>query len=156
MDSTKEQHQIFANLGKSATDSLAMIRQAFGEECMSRTRMFEWHVQVHQERKARQVKSKVKSMLIVLFDIKGIIHLAGQIVNSVYYCDLLKRLRENEGRLHTELWRQKNRMLQHDNTPSRASYSPRIFFYQKYDCRPPPTLIFSVSPIKDKSERAPF
>jgi hypothetical protein len=39
---------------------------------------------------ARQVKSKVKSMLIIFFDIKGIVHkeflLAGQTVNSAYYC----------------------------------------------------------------------
>jgi histone-lysine N-methyltransferase SETMAR len=37
-------------------------------------------------KKARQVKSKVKSRLIIFFDIKGIVHkefiLAGQIVNS--------------------------------------------------------------------------
>jgi hypothetical protein len=43
-------------------------------------------------KKARQVKSKVKSMLITFFDIKGIVHkefvLAGQTVNSAYYCDL--------------------------------------------------------------------
>jgi hypothetical protein len=41
-----------------------------------------------QTEKARQVKSKVKSMLIIFFDIKGILHkeffLAGQTVNSAY------------------------------------------------------------------------
>jgi histone-lysine N-methyltransferase SETMAR len=40
-------------------------------------------------KKAQQVKSKVKSMLIIFFDIKGIVHkefiLAGQTVNSAYY-----------------------------------------------------------------------
>jgi hypothetical protein len=35
MDSTKEEHQI---LRKRAMETLAMIRQAFGEERMSRTR----------------------------------------------------------------------------------------------------------------------
>jgi hypothetical protein len=41
----------------------------------------------------RQVKSKVKSMLITFFDIKGIVRtefvLAGQTVNSAYYCNIL-------------------------------------------------------------------
>jgi hypothetical protein len=50
-------------------------------------------------KKARQVKSKVKSMLIIFFDIKGIVHkeffLASQAVNSAYYCDVLQRLHEN-------------------------------------------------------------
>jgi hypothetical protein len=40
---------------------------------------------------ARQVKSKVKNMLIIFFAIKRIVHkefiLAGQTVNSTYYCD---------------------------------------------------------------------
>jgi hypothetical protein len=48
-----------------------MIRQAFEEESMSRTWAFEWHVQTRWEQeKARQVKSKVKSMLLVFCDNK--------------------------------------------------------------------------------------
>jgi hypothetical protein len=59
-----------------------------------------------------QVKSKVKSLLIIFFDIKGIVHkefiLAGQTVSSAYYCDVLWRLHENVRRLRPKLWRQKN------------------------------------------------
>jgi hypothetical protein len=51
-------------------------------------------------KKARHVKSKVKSMLIIFFDIKGIVHKdlvkAGQVVNTAYYCDVLRRMLENE------------------------------------------------------------
>jgi hypothetical protein len=70
MDPTKEQSvgiQFCANLGKSATKTLAMIRQMFGEESISPT----WEI---------------------FFDIKGILHndfvLAGQTVSSAYYCDI--------------------------------------------------------------------
>jgi hypothetical protein len=63
-------------------------------------------------KKARQLKSKVNSVLITFFDIKGSVHkefvLAGQTVNSEYYCDVLRRLRENVRRLRPELWQQKN------------------------------------------------
>jgi hypothetical protein len=31
-----------ANLGKNVTETLAMIRQAFREKCMSCTQVFEW------------------------------------------------------------------------------------------------------------------
>jgi hypothetical protein len=56
---------------------------------------------------ATKVKSNVKNMLVIFFDIKGVIHkefvLAGQTVNSEYYCDVLRRLRENVRRLRPKL-----------------------------------------------------
>jgi hypothetical protein len=42
MDLTKEQNQILCNFGKSGTETLAMIRQAFWKKSMKRRRMFEW------------------------------------------------------------------------------------------------------------------
>jgi hypothetical protein len=60
---------------------------------------------------ARQVKSKLKSMLIIFFDIRGIVHkefiVEGQTFSSACQCDILWRLRENVQRLRPELWRQK-------------------------------------------------
>jgi hypothetical protein len=41
-----------ANLGKSAMETLAMIRKVFGEESMSRTWAFEWHAQFRADRKS--------------------------------------------------------------------------------------------------------
>jgi len=49
-------------------------------------------------KKARQVKSNLKSMIITFFDIKGILHKesvpTGRTVNSGFYCEVLRRLRE--------------------------------------------------------------
>jgi hypothetical protein len=85
-----------------------MIRCAFREEIPNRTRK----VQTHRERKkTKQVKSKVKSMFIIFLDNKGIVHkdlvLAGQIVNSAYYCDVLRRVREYVQRLSPKHWQQR-------------------------------------------------
>jgi hypothetical protein len=43
--------KICADLGKSATEIVAMIRQMLGEENMSRTGVFEWHAQFRADRK---------------------------------------------------------------------------------------------------------
>jgi hypothetical protein len=71
-----------------------MVRQAFGEETRAVHGCLNGMLGSGRLNKVRHVKSKVKSMLIILFDIKGVAHkeftLAGQTVNSVYYCDCIK------------------------------------------------------------------
>jgi hypothetical protein len=68
-----------------------MIRQAFEEESMNRTWVFEWHVQTPKNEKGETVKRK--SVMIIFFDIKGSVHkefvLVGQTINSAYYCHVL-------------------------------------------------------------------
>jgi len=50
-------------------------------------------------KKARQSRSATNSMLIVFFDIRGIVHHEfvpkGQTVNAEFYCNVLRRLRED-------------------------------------------------------------
>jgi hypothetical protein len=94
------------------------------------------------------------SMLIVVFDIKGIVYkefvLAGQTVCSAYYCDVLRQLRENVRRLPSELWqRQKNWLLHHDNAPSQTSFFARKFFTKNNMTVVPHPPYFSVSPFED-------
>jgi len=61
-------------------------------------------------------------MLIVFFDIRGIVHLEfaseGQTVNAEFYFSVLHRLRENIRRKRPELWRVGNWLLHDDNAPS--------------------------------------
>jgi hypothetical protein len=63
---------------------------------------------VMAETKQQFSQWKVKSMIIIFFDIKGIVHkefvLAGQTVNSACYCDVLWQLYENVQKLRSKLW----------------------------------------------------
>jgi len=64
------------------------------------------------EKKARQVRSNVTSMLIVFLDIQGIVHKElvppGQTVNGKFYCEVLKRLREGIRRKRPDKWKKNN------------------------------------------------
>jgi hypothetical protein len=82
--------------------------------------------------KRQEVKSKVKRMLIILFDIRRIVHkefiIAGQTANFAYCYDALRRQRENVWTLSPKLWRQKNWLLHHDNAPFHTPFFTREFF----------------------------
>nr|XP_012136794.1 PREDICTED: uncharacterized protein LOC105662008 [Megachile rotundata] len=78
--------------------------------------------QFPRPKKARQVKSSTKSMIIVFFDIHRIVHRefvpTGQTVTGAFYCDVLRRLREDIRRKRPQLWTKKNWVLQDDNAPA--------------------------------------
>jgi hypothetical protein len=83
-------------------------------------------------KKARQSKSKFKAMLIVFFDIKGVIfeHCVpeGATVNQHYYKNVLQTLRERIRKKRTELW--KNSFILHqDNAPAHTALSVKQFFF---------------------------
>jgi hypothetical protein len=69
--------------------------------------------------------------LFFFFDVKGIVHREfvppSTIVNSDFYCDILRRLRENVGRKRPELWCNDNWLLHHYNAPAHTSLKTTEF-----------------------------
>ena len=82
-------------------------------------------------KKARQVRSNVKVMLTVFFDVHGVVHHEflpqGGTVNRHYYLEVLRRLRENIRRKRPELWSRKSWFLHHDNAPAHSSFLIRDY-----------------------------
>ncbi|GFV53550.1 putative DD34D transposase [Trichonephila clavipes] len=81
----------------------------------------EWHTpQSPRQKKARMSKSRMKAMLIVFFDKKGVVHSEfvpeRQTVNGAFYVEVLKRLKRRVNRVRPEV--SANCKLHHDNTPS--------------------------------------
>jgi len=91
--------------------------------------------QVPQDQRRRGRASATKSMLIMFFDIRGIVHHEfapeGQTVNAEFYCNVLPRLREDMQRKRPELWRAGNCLLHDDNAPSHRALVTREFLAYK-------------------------
>ena len=82
-------------------------------------------------KKARQVKSNVKTMLIVFFDIDGLVHHQyvprGKTVNKEFYTTVLQRLRDAVWRHRPEKWCSGNWILHHDNAPAPRAVTTNEF-----------------------------
>lgn len=76
-------------------------------------------------KKARMSRSNVKTLLIVFFDYKGIVHHeyapSGQTVNKEYYIEVLRRLRDAIRRRRPDLHASGQWQLHHDNAPAHSA-----------------------------------
>jgi hypothetical protein len=86
-------------------------------------------------KKACQVRSNVKSMLIIFSDTQGIVHKEfvspGQNVNGKFYCEVLKQLRDGIQHKCPDKWKNNNWFLHHDNVPAHTSLVVRHFLTSK-------------------------
>lgn len=85
----------------------------------------EWHTASSpRPKKARMSKSRVKAMLIVFFDVKGVVHQEflppGKTVNGAFYVEVLKRLKKRVNRVRPAI--AANWKLHHDNAPSHSCF----------------------------------
>jgi len=82
-------------------------------------------------KKARQVRSNIKSMLICFFDQKENVLKEfvppGQTVNAAFYTKVLRRLRENVRRERPDQWQNNTWLLHHDIAPAHAALLTRRF-----------------------------
>jgi len=82
-------------------------------------------------KKARLVRSKVKVMLIVFFDMEGIVHYEyapqGQTVNQQFYLQVLKRLRLPVSRKRPQKRAVVAWAPHHDSAPAHTAHSIQVF-----------------------------
>ncbi len=102
-----------------------------------------------RSKKVKMSKSKVKTMIIVFFDSKGIVHKEfvppGQTVNQQFYLKVLDWLRKQVVRVHPGI--AKTWVLHHDNAPCHLAFSATQFLSsKKIPVLPQPPYSADISP----------
>ena len=86
-------------------------------------------------KKASVSKLKIKVMLIVFFNQKGMVHHdfvpEGETVNHHFYQQVLIHLHNQVRHSRQELWSDKSWLLHHDNTPAHKAISVRQLLVKK-------------------------
>ncbi|UYV63523.1 hypothetical protein LAZ67_2004493 [Cordylochernes scorpioides] len=98
----------------------------YGFDSETTQQALEWRFKNEpRPKKARKAPSKVKVMLTVFFDYKGIVHhefqQQGSTITADSYIGVLRRLREAIRQKRPELWRSKSCILHHDNAPAHTA-----------------------------------
>jgi len=100
-------------IGKTATKTYQLLQQAYGEDGMGRTQVFDWFRRFKERRTSvendprsgRPSTSRTEEMI----DSEGIVHHEyapdGQTINKEFYLEVLRRLRESFRRKRPEKWR---------------------------------------------------
>ena len=81
-------------IGKNTTETYQLLQQAYGEDALGRTQVFDWFRPTSpRPKKGRQVRSKTKVMLLAFFDSEGIVHHEyapdRQTINKEFYLEVL-------------------------------------------------------------------
>ncbi|UYV78442.1 hypothetical protein LAZ67_16001387 [Cordylochernes scorpioides] len=104
----------------------------YGYDVETKAQSSQWKLP-HEPRpkKARQVRLNVKVLLTVFFDCRGVVHHEflpqSRTVNKEYYLQVMRNLREAIRQKRPDLWKNKNWLLHHDNTPAHTSLLVRDF-----------------------------
>jgi len=97
-------------------------------------------------------KSKFKAMMIVFFDIRGVIYIdwvpEGQTVYQVYYKNVLTTLRERVRRRRPDMWKNASWILHHDNAPAHNALSVEVFGEKQHSSDRTSTVLSGPSTVR--------
>ena len=116
-----------------ATETVRLLTEAYGEDCMSHACVFEWHERFSEGRESMKDDDHPgQQRTAVFFNIQGTVMAewvpSGQTVDQQYYTEILTRVSERVRRKQPELWRN-GWILHQDNAPAHNALSVKQIFY---------------------------
>jgi len=126
MCESTEQHiciKFCFKIGKTTTEMYQLLQQAYCEDVMGRTQMFDWFRRFKEGRTSVERDTRSgrlsKVMLLAFFDSECIVHHEyapdGQTINKEFYLEVLRHLHESVRRKRPEKWRDGDWILHRDN-----------------------------------------
>jgi hypothetical protein len=100
--------------------------RVYGYDLETKVQSSQWkHSSLPRPKNAQWVQSKVKMLLTVFSDYRGIVHHSyapeGQTINKEYYLEVISH-HDAVRRKRPDLWASRNWQLHHDNAPAHSSH----------------------------------
>ena len=113
-------------LGKNATETFQMMQQTYGENCLSRGRVFEWFKRFKDGRELVEDDTRSGRPVSASNDDQGgLVHKQwipqGQTVTKDVYLDVLRALRRSIMVKCPERWRKQDFILHHHDAPAHTA-----------------------------------
>jgi hypothetical protein len=104
----------------------------YGYDPETKVQSSQWkHSLSPRPKKAQWLRSKVKVLLTVLFDYRGIVHYIyapeGQTINKELYLEVIRHLHDAVRCKRPDLWASRNWRLHHDNAPAHSPHLSQSF-----------------------------
>jgi hypothetical protein len=104
----------------------------YGYDLETKVQSSQWkHSSSPRPKKTQRVGSKVKVLLTVFFDYRGIVHHSytpeGQTVNKEYYLKVIRHLCDAVRCKRLDLWASRDWQLHHDNAPAHSPHLIQSF-----------------------------
>jgi hypothetical protein len=104
----------------------------YGHDSEAQVQSSQWkNSSCPRHKEAQRVQSKVKVLLAVFCDYRGIVYHSyaseSQTVNKEYYLEVIRHLRDADWCKRPDLWASRNWQLHHDNAPAHSSHLIQSF-----------------------------
>jgi hypothetical protein len=167
-DLTKEQWvciRYCAKVRKSATETLEVIRQALGEESMSHTEVFVWHVQTEAKKSGDRWRAKARVCSLFSLTSRGLftMNLYWQVsqFHILLWCVTLTAWKC--GKTSPETLKTELAVASWQHSVSHFPFHQEVFTKKQHDCQPPPYSpdldpcnFFLYPQLEHKTERQSF
>ncbi|KAG5329384.1 MOS1T transposase, partial [Acromyrmex heyeri] len=128
--------KFLVKLKKTPTECYKLLKEAYGENSLSRARVFEWYKRFSEGRESTEDDQRPGRPVSVSTP------QTVTKINQTYYLTVLATLRERVRKKRSELWKNKSWILHQDNAPAHNALSMKRYLTLLPDLAPCDFFLF--------------